>query len=114
MRVSLMVLVLVLICVEGYSASTYIKASNEKIRVIETIERTTETTVAELKHEIDGVDKDLATIEAQYLTVRENFLKRKMALTEALEQCDTLGIAEPKPIVKEYEPNVTIPTEHTL
>ena len=92
-------------------AATYIKVSDEKIGIVETIEYGQELTVQEIEHEINGIENDLARIES----AKTPFLERLAKYKEMLAQCEALGVK--KPIVKEvkeYEPNVTIPTEHTL
>ncbi len=115
MRIALMILVLTLVCFEGFAA-TFIKSdAGDKLVVVETTETTTELTPAEIDHEIQGIDNDLARIEEAYLKQREGFLQRKYKYEEMKNQCSTMDI---KPVYKEpvisYEPNVTIPTEPVI
>ena len=118
MRVVLMVLVLTLVCFvcfEGFAASTYIKASDEKIGVVETTETTTELTVAEIKHEIEGIQNDLVRIEE----AKQPFLDRLEKYEAMLAQCSVLGVVEPKPIVidkpiEDIMPPNGNPVEHTI
>ena len=113
MRVVLMVLVLTLVCFEGFAASTYIKASDEKIGVVETTETTTELTVAEIKHEIEGIQNDLTKIEES----KQPFLDRLEKYEAMLAQCSVMGIKEPvKAPVDEIKPIVepVIEEEHTI
>jgi hypothetical protein len=86
-------------------AATYTKASDNQIGVV--TEKTETMTIAEIKHELEGIDNDLARIEAS----KAPFLERMAKYEELLRQCDTLGVKEPviaptdeiKPIVEPIE-----------
>ena len=109
MRIVLMVLVLTLVCFEGFAA-TYIKASEEKIGIV--TEVTEEMTVAEIKHEIEGIQNDLVRIEE----AKQPFLDRLEKYEAMLAQCSVLGVKEPviAPVdeIKPIEP--IIEEEHTI
>jgi hypothetical protein len=86
-------------------AATYIKVSDEKIGIVETIEYGQELTVQEIEHEINGIENDLVRIES----AKQPFLVRLAKYKEMLAQCEALGIKKPEPIKKP----ITEP-EHTL
>jgi len=86
-------MVAMLVIAEGVYAQTYIKVSDEKIGVVETIERGEEWTVAELEHEIAGCVNDLNRIEDMKTPIAD----RMKTLQKHLDQCVTLGVTKPKP-----------------
>jgi hypothetical protein len=77
-------------------AATFIKSdAGDKLVVVETTETTTELTPAQIDHEIQGIDSDLARIEESYLKQREGFLQRKYRYEEMKNSCVAMDI---KPI----------------
>jgi hypothetical protein len=110
-----MILVLILVCFEGFAA-TYIKVSDEKVGIVTEVSQ--EYTVAEIKHEIEGIQNDLVRIEAS----KQPFLDRLEKYEAMLAQCSVLGVKEPviapvepiKPIediVPDGDPAVTEPID---
>jgi hypothetical protein len=90
-----MILVLVLVCAEGVYATFIKNEAGDKLIVVETTETTTELTPAQIDHEIQGIDSDLARIEESYLKQREGFLQRKYRYEEMKNSCVAMDI---KPI----------------
>ena len=92
-------------------AATYIKVSDEKVGVV--TEVTEEMSIAEIKHEIQGIQNDLIRLEE----AKQPFLERMAKYEAMLAQCSVLGVSEPKPIIideieKPVEP--IIEEEHTI
>ena len=102
MRIALMILVLTLVCFEGFAA-TYEKV-DDSLKVTSTIEQVEQLTIQQIKHEIAGIDADLSRIEDAYLKQREGFLQRKYKYEEMLTKCDELDIKEPVIIEPKEEP----------
>ena len=108
MRVVLMVLVLTLVCFEGFAA-TYIKVSDEKVGIVTEVSQ--EYTIAEIKHEIQGIQNDLIRIEAS----KQPFLDRLAKYEDMLANCSAMGIKEPVKVVDEIKPiEPVIEEEHTI
>ena len=103
MRVSLMILVLVLVCFEGFAA-TYEKASDNQLKVITETTKEETLTVPQIQHEIDGITNDIARIEESYTKQRGEFEARKARYEAMLLKCAELEIAEPIIIDKIEEP----------
>ena len=101
MRITLAVMVIILSLVEIGFCATYIKVSDEKVGIVTEVSQ--EYTVAEIKHEIEGIQNDLARIESS----KQPFLDRLAKYEDMLANCSAMGIKEPvKPIVDEIEPIV--------
>jgi len=82
---------LVILAAGNGHAQTYVKVSDEKIGIVETIEKGEEWTVAELEHEIAGCVNDLNRIEDMKTPIAD----RMKTLQKHLDQCVTLGVTKP-------------------
>ena len=113
MRIVLMVLVLTLVCFEGFAA-TFIKSeAGDKLVVTEQKEITEVYSPAEIQHEIDGINNDIAV----YQTRIDECNVRKAKYDEMLATCAAMDI---KPVVikiDEIEKPIEEPIieeEHTI
>ena len=111
MRIVLSVIVITLSLMEICFAATYIKASDNQIGVV--TEKTETMTIAEIKHEIEGIQNDIVRIEE----AKQPFLDRLEKYEACLAQCSVLGVKEPviapvEPIKPIEEP--IIEEEHTI
>ena len=92
-----------LLCNSLYAA-TYEKASDNQIKVIETVESSEILNVPQIEHEIAGIDADILRIEESYAKQRGEFETRKARYEAMLMKCVELEIAEP--VVIELPPEV--------
>ena len=90
-------------------AATYIKVSDEKVGIVTEVSQ--EYTIAEIKHEIEGIQNDITRIEAS----KQPFLDRLAKYEDMLANCSAMGIKEPVKVVDEIKPiEPIIEEEHTI
>lgn len=102
-----LIILLMLLAVPCY-AQTYVKVDENTIRAIETKETSIDLTVEEIKHELDGVRKDMENITASYNRQMDTFIAIEEKYESMLSNCEELGIKE-----KVTPGDLTIVTEGT-
>lgn len=90
-KVSLMVLTLILVCFEGICA-TYEKASENQLKVTESVETETIMTPEQIQHEIDGCNYDIKNLDDQHARAITEITIRKSKLEAMLAECEKLEI----------------------
>lgn len=71
-------------------ASTYIKVDDNTLRVLDTEEKSSDLTVPMIKHEIDGMNRDITVYEDKIAGCNT----RKAKYEEMLIQCEDMDIVE--------------------
>ena len=77
-------------------AQTYSKVDDTTIRSVETKETSTDMTIAQIKHELEGVRNDMTSITDSYNRQMATFQAIEDKYVKMLEEADKLGIEEPK------------------
>lgn len=86
---------LMVVSVNAYASDIVTKVSDESIKVEQTVKNEVTLTVAQIKHEIQGIDRDIETITTNFNQAVSQFQARKDMFNNLLTECEKLGVKEP-------------------
>ena len=70
------------------------KIDDTTMRVVETVQNSTDITITQIKHELQGINNDLEVVDDRYAKAKEGLLKKKDVFTTLLTDAENLGIKE--------------------